>query len=565
MSHSLATFMRRARHGGWIALTLLASCGGGSPSATSQGVPPDSATATVQAPPADLSAATNQASQTLQANTTRWSPEALEDLLAPVALYPDPVLMQLLIAATNPQEVLDAGNWLIANPDVTGKAQEEAAKNAGFTLPMRAVMQFPEVVDKLCLNMPWTEELGQAYVNDQQGVMDAVQRLRAQARDVGNLKSSPQMQVKSSKPVESEPEVISIAPPASQVIYVPQYNPQAVYAPPPAATVSTTTTTETSSTQTDAGHSTGSLVATGLLAFGAGMLVNEIFDDDDDWYGSSYYGPMWRGPMPYYPPYPYRPAYGPGFYPAHGYVRPNNYVRGGNTVVINNNDYFNRYNSPANVARTRESPRSPISAARADRPELQQMNARAERGPARNAPAASEAWKGRSGYAGTDPKVRQSLDRQAASSKLAQSNRPAARDTPKVDGKPVAPKVQGTYAGARPTRETPSAGGVREEAARSQERVQREQRSVVQQRPDPAQRSATRDAGSAPDFGSGADRGRPALPDGASAVRREASTSSTAFSQRSQSGRTASLSSERGRQSAPAGHAARARAGGHRR
>jgi hypothetical protein len=546
------------------------------------------ASATEQAPPADLAAATDQASETLQANATTWSPEALEDLLAPVALYPDPVLMQLLIAVTNPQEVLDAGNWLIANPDVTGKAQEDAAESAGFTLPMRAVMQFPEVVDQLCLNMPWTEELGQAYVNDQQGVMDAVQRLRVQARDVGNLESSPQMQVKSSKPAPSEPEVISITPPASQVVYVPQYDPQAVYAPPgstvttttggttttvtspPATTVSNTTTTSTQTT--DAGHSTGSLVATGLLAFGAGMLVNEIFDDDDDWYGPSYYGPMWHRPMPYYPPYPYRPVYGPGFYPAHGYVRPNNYIRGGNAVVINNNNnYFNRYNSPASVARTRASPRSPISAARPNRPELQQLNTRAERGPVRNAPAASEAWKGRSGYAGTDPKVRQSLDRQAASSKLAQSNRPAARDTPRVDGKPVAPKVQGAYAGARPARDTASAGGARDDAARPQARAQREQRPAVQQRPDPAerpdlaQRSATRDAGGARDFGSGADRGRPSLPEGAGTARREASTSPTAFSHHSQPGRTASLSSERGRQSAPAGHAARARAGGHRR
>ena len=170
------------------------------------------------------------AAQPLAADSTTWTPEALEDLLAPVALYPDPVLAQVLVASTNPQEVLDSGNWLVANPNLKGKPLDEAAEKAGFTLTMRSVMQFPEVVDKMCMNMPWTEELGQAYVNDQQGVMDAIQRLRAQAQEVGTLKSSPQMKVATQK--DPAGDVITLEPANPNVVAVPQYDPVTVYAPP---------------------------------------------------------------------------------------------------------------------------------------------------------------------------------------------------------------------------------------------------------------------------------------------------------------------------------------------
>lgn len=544
--------------------TLLAACNGEAPPAPATATPPPA--------PAEIAAATQQASQTLQANTTSWSPEALEDLLAPVALYPDPVLMQLLVATTNPQEVLDSGNWLIANPDLAGKPMEEAAEKAGFTLPMRTVMQFPEVVDKLCMNMPWTEELGQAYVNDQQGVMDAVQRLRVQAQEVGNLKSSPQMKVETKKEA-GQPDVVTVAPADPKVVYVPQYDPQAAYAaasanpPPPGTTVTTTTTTTATGTTSttsattapaattatatttteEKGHSTSSLVATGLLAFGAGMLVNEIFDDNDDWYHSSYYGPMWYRPMPYYPPYPYRPVYGPGFYPGHAYVRPPTYIRGGNTIVINqNNNYYNRYNNSRNVVQSRNSPRSPITAARPNRPELQQLNSRAAQGPSRKAPVASEAWKGRSGYAGNDPKVRESLDRERAVSQRQQANRPATRSTPKVAGKPVAPKVQGSYAGARPQVERPAAS----ERPRAAERPAVQDRAVAQNRP-----------AAAPAAQPLQDRGRASGATSGAAASQVAQRAPTAFNNQGASRHSAQMSSQRGRQSLGSGGASRARGG----
>ena len=301
-----------------------------------------------------------------------YGPEAMESLLAPIALYPDPVLAQVLATSTNPQEVLDAGNWLLANPDLTGADLEAAALEAAFTPPMVALVQFPTVVDMMCMEMDWTTELGNAFLTDEPGVLDAVQRLRKQAADMGNLQSSEQMSVKTE--TQNNNEVIIVEPAQPEVVYVPVYDPATVYTTPPATPVATTTTTTTEST----GHSTGALVTTGLLAFGAGILVNEVFSDDDDYYYPRY---GYRGP-PYYPP-PYRPRYGNGRHPAHGYNRPNNYKHSfnNNNIYVNtgNKNYFNQFEPGRN--NYRNNPKSPVSAARPNRPELnslnQQSNARA--------------------------------------------------------------------------------------------------------------------------------------------------------------------------------------------
>ena len=437
---------------------LVAGCGNKEPApaaSTQSDAPPAAA-------PADASQAPGQPPAPLQATTATWTPEALEELLAPVALYPDPVLVQVLTAATNPQEVLDAGNWLIANPSLNGDALDEAAQQVGFTPPVRGLIQSPQVIDQMCLNMGWTEELGQAYVNDQAGVMDAVQRLRVQAQEVGTLASSDKMKVETVAPPEpSQPQVITISPPSPQVVYVPQYDPVAAYAPPPTTTTATTTTE-------DEGHSTGAMVATGVLAFGAGILVGEIFedDDDDDYWNNQRYGNMWYGPTPYYPPYPYRPAYGNGFHPSYGYNRPPNYGRGGNNnvVVVNqNNNYWNRYDNDRDIEVNRRQAQSPISAAKPNRNDLSRLNADAAKGPKRAAPAAAEAWKGQGGYAGAAPKVqgtyagaKPSQDR-VETAKSAGASRPAATPATKPAAKPaVASKAQnvdrGRVADAAPSR-----------------------------------------------------------------------------------------------------------------
>lgn len=510
------TFSPDRRLGGvlilFAAFAIAAGCGGKEPAPVA-GAPTAGATAT-----ADASQAA-QPPAPLQATAAAWTPEALEELLAPVALYPDPVLAQVLTAATNPQEVLDAGNWLIANPALSGNALDEAAKQVGFTPAVRGLMQSPQVVDQMCLNMGWTEELGQAYVNDQAGVMDAVQRLRTQAQVVGTLQSSDKMKVETAAPAEpSQPPVIRIEPPSPQVVYVPQYDPVAAYAPP--ATTTTTTTTE------DKGHSTGAMVATGVLAFGAGILVAEIFDDDDDYWDNRYYGNMWYGPMPYYPPYPYRPVYGGGFYPGYGYNRPPNYIRGGNNVVIvnQNNNYWNRYDNDRDIEVNRRQAKSPITAAKPDRPELQRLNADTAKGPKRPAPAASDAWKGKGTYSGADPAKRDSIQSRT--------------DAAKAKAPTTAPKVQGSYAGAKPETAKPAA-------------AQRPTATAPAARPAAASKAQNVDRGRASD----ATQGRPAAAPAAAGKSRPAAAPAPDRSAVSGASRGAAdkAASARGRASAPKG------------
>ena len=475
-----------------IALALgvaatLAACGSKAPTAPAAPAAPATAPDPATPPAADATAGGLAAAEA--AVPTSWTPEALEELLAPIALYPDPVLSQMLIASTNPQEVLDAGNWLLQNTSLKGKALDEAAAQTGFTPPLRALVQFPETVDMMCLQLGWTTELGQAFTADQAGVLDAVQRLRKQAQDVGNLKSSPQMKVE--KQVQEGKEVVVLKPAKPEVVYVPQYDPSAVYAPAPVAAAPAATTTTTTTTSASKSYSGGDMLATGLLAFGAGMLVNEIFDNDDDDRRGYYYPNYGYGGMPYYPPYPYRPVYGGGFNPGHGYNRPPGYNSGfqnNGNVVINTggnrpggnrpgNSYWDRYdnNRPGsgnNVGgnRSRQA-QSPITAARPNRPELANLNSRPPRPmPAdvkRPSPTATAAnWKGQSGYAGAKggatSGAKGSPQERIANAAPGYSRPPAAKPGAKpgkLDGSKTTPKVQGSYAGAKPDRPKPAAGG----------------------------------------------------------------------------------------------------------
>jgi len=397
-----------------------------------------------------------------------WTPEALEELLAPIALYPDPVLSQMLIASTNPQEVLDAGNWLLQNTELKGKALDDAAATVGFTPPIRALVQFPETVDMMCLELGWTTELGEAFVADQAGVLDSVQRLRKQAMDVGNLQSTEQMKVETTQ--QEGQEVVVLKPAKPEVVYVPQYDPVTAYAPLPATTPTAATTTTV--TEQKSGHSTGAMITTGVLAFGAGILVNELFDDDDDDRYGYYYPNYGYGGMPYYPPYPYRPSYGGGYYPSNGYNRPPNYNSGfqntGN-IVINTGGgggggYWDRYdNKPNGGYRRPTTTSSPITAARPNRPEINDLNKRQPRPmPAdvkRPSPDATAAnWKGQGGYAGATPG--KSKDAQA---RIANAQPGYSRPAPTRPGTGAAtkapPKVQGSYAGAKPDRVKPASAG----------------------------------------------------------------------------------------------------------
>jgi hypothetical protein len=267
---------------------------------------------------------------------------SVDDLVAPVALYPDQLLAQVLAISVNPQEVLDLGNWLLQNQNLQGDAMTNAAKQAGFSPSGQYLALFPQVVDNMCQQMDWTRQLGEAFKGDQKAVMDAVQRKRAQAQQMGNLNSSPKMTVENKKAEDGQPYV-AIQPADPKVVYVPQYNPVTIYnSPPPAAPVQTTTTTTKES-----GVSSGEAVAIGLLSFGVGMAIGSAINNNYYPYPAWGYHSVYVVNRPYYPA-AYRPPVYPGYRPAYAYNAPanyrwNQYNRNVNATI--NNNYYNRFNN----------------------------------------------------------------------------------------------------------------------------------------------------------------------------------------------------------------------------
>ena len=332
----------------------------------------------------------NQASAPVQGApaTPPAQPISVDDLVAPIALYPDQLLAQILTAAMNAQEVLDGGNWLLENQNLKGDALTNAAKQAGFSPSMQYLTSFPQVVDNMCQQMDWTRELGQAFQSDQNGVMEAVQRKRAQAQQTGNLKSSPQMTVETKKAENGQPYV-EIQPANPQVVYVPQYNPVTIYNTPAPSTV-VVTQPATPAPVVQSGVSTGTAVAIGLLSFGVGMAVGSAINRNNYYpYPAWGYGGVYYGGRPYYPP-PYRPVY-PGYRPAYGYHPPPNYhwnQYNRNVNVTVNNNYYNKFNS--NTVNTRNTNVNNINAT--NRPALGAGN-----------PAGQPNWKGQTTYQGARP------------------------------------------------------------------------------------------------------------------------------------------------------------------
>jgi len=133
------------------------------------------------------------------------SAEELQALVAPIALYPDALVAQILGAATFPDQVSFAANWLKLNSSLTGKALLQAVDKQEWDPSVKAITQFPSVLDNLAKNLSWTSSLGEAYHTQAADVMSAVQFLRAKAQAAGNLKSSEQIKV-----VQQSPQVIVI-------------------------------------------------------------------------------------------------------------------------------------------------------------------------------------------------------------------------------------------------------------------------------------------------------------------------------------------------------------------
>ena len=158
------------------------------------------------------------------------SAEQLDSLVAPIALYSDPLLAQTLAASTYPLEIIQLQQWLEKNKGLKDKALADAVQKQDWDASVQAMAAFPELVKQLADNIKWTTDLGNAFLAQQSDVMDAVQRMRVKAKDNGNLKSSEQQKVET-KVVESK-SVVVIEPSSPDVIYVPSYNPTVVYGAP---------------------------------------------------------------------------------------------------------------------------------------------------------------------------------------------------------------------------------------------------------------------------------------------------------------------------------------------
>ncbi len=203
-------------------------------------------------------------------------PDELDRLLAPIALYPDALLAQMLVCATKPARVAALDEWLAANPTLKGSALQEAATKSGFDPSFAAIVIFPDVVKGMASQIELTTRLGEAFTADRSAVFASIQRLRNKASQAGKLKSTPQQDVEK-KTTSSGEQVIVIEPSNPQVVYVPQYNPQTVY-----------TSSSTVVVQED--DDTAEAVAAGLIGFTAGIALGAAMDND------YYYGPYgWRG------------------------------------------------------------------------------------------------------------------------------------------------------------------------------------------------------------------------------------------------------------------------------
>jgi hypothetical protein len=159
----------------------------------------------------------------------------LEQLVAPVALYPDALLAQVLTSATSPGQVTDMSQWLEQNKQLHGTELQDAAQQRGYDASFVALALFPDVLNLMASQIDWTTQLGTAFLSDPKGVMASVQKLRAQAKAAGNLQTTAQQSV--STETQGGQQIIVIQPANPQVIYVPVYNPQVVYYPPPPGVV----------------------------------------------------------------------------------------------------------------------------------------------------------------------------------------------------------------------------------------------------------------------------------------------------------------------------------------
>jgi hypothetical protein len=236
------------------------------------------------------SAACGQSSpqQQQQQQQAPLDPAALDKVLAPIALYPDALVAQILMCSTNVTKVRDLQAFIQKNKNLKGTALQEAAGKQGFDPSYVALTLFPQVVKTMNDSIGWTRQMGQAFTADKKAVFESLQRLRTLALDVGNLKTTPQQEVQ--KVDQNGQQVIVIQPANPQVVYVPQYNSETVYTTPAPPVTQTIVVHEDDDSDE---------LAAGMIGFGVGVAMGAAMNSN------YYYGPYgWGG---------YGMAYG-GFY-----------------------------------------------------------------------------------------------------------------------------------------------------------------------------------------------------------------------------------------------------------
>jgi len=254
------------------------------------------------------------------------TPDQLYQLVAPIALFPDNLIAQVLAASTYPDQITEAWNWLQQNKGQQAQALMQAVNGQSWDVSVKGLTQFPDVLQQMAGNLSWTSALGDAYYNAPQNVMNAVQVMRQRAYQAGNLKTTPQQNVsvqnQASAPepapassgdqqvtvVQPPAQTIVIQPSQPDVVYVPSYNPTAVYGAPVAAYP---------------GYSTGDMVATGLISFGLGMAVGAAMNNSCCGWGWNSWGCGWNNSSVTF--------------------NRNVYVSNSNTFA-NRNNYYNRNN-----------------------------------------------------------------------------------------------------------------------------------------------------------------------------------------------------------------------------
>jgi hypothetical protein len=296
--------------------------------------------------------------------------QAMDKLLAPVALYPDALLAQVLACSASPQQVTEVNQWLKQNSQLQGTALQEAVEKAGFDASFIALVLFPDVLALLGQNLEWTTELGKAFTSDQAAVLESTQRLRAQAQAVGNLKTTPEQEVKSE--TQNGQTVIVVQPANPQVVYVPQYNPQTVYTTPPPAPAPSAAPAQDNSDK---------VIAAALIAFTAGIVLGAAMNNNSyGYYGYGAWGMHWHSSVVVVhggawrvPPgrYPYsRPV--SGYHPNYNVNAPRyNNVN----INVNNNNINNVNRQNVNTAGTTRTPR-PTTASTTARPTTASTTAR---------------------------------------------------------------------------------------------------------------------------------------------------------------------------------------------